>query len=174
MFAKPVVQASDQVLAYLGRYVHRTAISESSLIACNERTVTFRYQDSRDQQRKTMTLPAHEFLRRFLQHVPPKGFHRVRSFGLLHPAHRITLRNLQLLLAPRRTPEPAATDCDPSPKTNSSRLVCPHCGQAALRLLRRLSAAQCIARERLAKTAPALLARAPPIPQTPSTAQAHP
>jgi len=64
--------------------------------------VTFRYRDSRDQQRKTMTLSSDEFLRRFLQHVPPKGFHRVRAFGLLHPEHRDTLRRLQLLLAPRQ------------------------------------------------------------------------
>jgi Putative transposase len=48
--------------------------------------MTFRYKDSRDHRRKTMTLPAHEFLRRFLQHVPPKGLHRVRAFGLIHPA----------------------------------------------------------------------------------------
>ena len=52
----------------------------------DDRSVTFNYRDSGDSQRKAMTLPAHEFLRRFLQHVPRKGLHRVRAFGLLHPA----------------------------------------------------------------------------------------
>ena len=67
--------------------------------------VTFTYRDSRDQTRKRMTLPAHEFLRRFLQHVPTKGLHRARAYGLLHPAHRsTTLKRLQLLLAAESRP----------------------------------------------------------------------
>src|SRR5690606_17951720 len=86
VFAKAVVQGADNVLAYLGRYVHKTALSDRQVVSFNERTVTFRYTDSRDHRRKLMTLPAHEFLRRFLQHVPPKGFHRVRAYGLLHHA----------------------------------------------------------------------------------------
>jgi Putative transposase len=64
--------------------VHKTAIGNHAVLAFDDRTVTFRYTDSRDHRRKQMTLPAHEFLRRLLQHVPPKGFHRVRCFGLLH------------------------------------------------------------------------------------------
>lgn len=60
--------------------------------------VTFRYQDADTRQWKTMTLPAMEFLRRFLQHVLPKGFHKVRYYGFLHPANKKTLRRLQLLL----------------------------------------------------------------------------
>jgi hypothetical protein len=131
VFAKPVVQGSHQVLEYLGRYVHRTALSERALIASDEgtSTLTFGYRDSRDHRRKTMTLPADEFLRRFLQHVPPKGFHRVRAFGLLHAEHRDTLRRLQLLLAPRPTPEPKHDPDPSSPTPTSSRLVCPNCGQ---------------------------------------------
>jgi ribosomal protein L37E len=96
VFAKPVVYGNDKVLEYFGRYVHRTALSERALLALDDRTVTFRYRDSRDHQRKTMTLAGQEFLRRFLQHVPAKGFHRVRAFGLLHPESRPTLRRLQL------------------------------------------------------------------------------
>jgi hypothetical protein len=92
VFAKPVVYGNDKVLEYFGRYVHRTALSERALLALDDRTVTFRYRDSRDHQRKTMTLAGQEFLRRFLQHVPAKGFHRVRAFGLLHPEYRPTLR----------------------------------------------------------------------------------
>jgi hypothetical protein len=135
VFAKPVVQGPDKVLEYLGRYVHRTAIGDSAIVSCDERTVTFRYRDSRDHRRKLMTLPAHEFLRRFLQHAPPKGFHRVRAFGLLQGTHRVTLKRLQLTLA-------SASTTEPQPSCPARR--CPHCRVGALRLLRRLSAEECV------------------------------
>jgi hypothetical protein len=138
VFAKPVVQGAEKVLEYLGRYVHKTALSDQAIVATDDRTVTFRYRDSRDQRRKTMTLPADELLRRFLQHVPLRGLHRVRVFGLLHPAHRDTLRRLQLLLAPRQAPAAPRPERSPRP-----RLPCPRCGQASLVLLRRLSPDEC-------------------------------
>lgn len=137
VFAKPVVQGADRVLEYLGRYIHRTAISDKALVACDEHSVTFRYRNSRSHQRRRMTLPAHEFLRRFLQHVPPKGMHRVRAFGLLQRDSRATLRRLQLLLAPQATPAPTAVAHE------RPRLRCTHCSSAALRLVRRLTADQC-------------------------------
>lgn len=169
VFAKPTVQGAEPVLDYLGRYVQRTALSDHALLSTDERSVTFRYRDSRDQQPKTMTLAAEEFLRRLLQHVPPKGFHRVRSFGLLHPEHRPTLFRLKLLLAPR-----AHTGTDPAPATAKAQ-VCPTCGTAALRLIRRLSAEQCLAlapdftTEQLDSPG---LARAPPTARRPLTANA--
>jgi len=135
--ARPPVQDPNLVLEYLGRYVHRTALSDKSIVACSDHGVTFNYRDSRDHQRKTMTLPAHEFLRRSLQHVPPKGIHRVRAFGLLHPSQRHTLRQLQLLLAPRRMP--ARRPARPRPKPR-----CPHCHRETLQLLRRLTPEQCL------------------------------
>jgi hypothetical protein len=105
VFAKPTVQGADQVLEYLGRYVHKTAIADGALLACDDRNVKFRYRDSRDQRSRVMTLEADELLRRFLQHVLPKGMHRVRAFG----------RSI------RRTAEPSAGSssysrslCDPS------------------------------------------------------------
>lgn len=159
VFAKPVVQGAEKVLEYLGRYVHKTALSDQAIVANDDRTVTFRYQDSQDHRRKTMTLPADEFLRRFLQHVPPRGLHRVRAFGLLHPAHRDSLRQLQLLLAPRQrtaTPTPE--------RPPRLRLPCPRCRQASLVLLRRLSPDECAAWANAAALGPAGLppARAPP------------
>ncbi len=159
VFAKPVLQGADKVLEYLGRYVHKTAISDQALVAFDDRTVTFRYRDSRDHQRKVMTLAADEFLRRFLQHVPQRGFHRVRAFGLLHPAHRSTLQQLQLLLAPRQEPESSAPQ--PPPRL---RLLCPRCKQASLVLLRRLSSEECVALANALAAEPAESppARAPP------------
>ena len=168
-FAKPVVQGREQVLEYLGRYVYRTALSSSAIVANDEHSVTFRYRDSQTHQRKAMTLPANEFLRRFLQHVPPKGFHRVRSFGLLHPEHRQTLRRLQLLLTPPKATEAASAPAN-SQQTKAA-LTCPHCRKPALFLVRRLSVAECIARDNAVHSAPPTLARAPPVePDTAATA----
>jgi Putative transposase/Transposase zinc-binding domain len=143
VFAKPTVQGVEKVLDYLGRYVHRTALSENAILGCDDDSVTFRYRHSGDQGPRTMTLPAHEFLRRFLQHVPPKGFHRIRTFGLLHPAHRTTLRRLQLLLAPR-TAAPAPVPPHPQ-RVPRPALRCAVCKQTTSRLVRRLSPDACLA-----------------------------
>lgn len=157
VFAKPTVQGADKVLEYLGRYVHRTAISDAAITHCDPQAVSFTYRDSRDGQRKSMSLPPEEFLRRFLQHVPPKGLHRVRAFGLLHPAHRHTLKRLKLLLAPRNIREPSEANAPPK----KPRLRCPHCNDGALRLVRRLSAEECW--QRALAVEPSLReARAPP------------
>ena len=164
VFAKPVVQGADKVLDYLGRYVHKTAISDKAIAGCDDRTVTFRYRDNRDHRCKAMTLPAHEFLRRFLQHVPPKGLHRVRAFGLLHPAHRDTLQRLQLLLAPRRLPDRTASE-----RPLRTPLRCPHCREASLRLVRRLPPAECVAFLILAEPSTNNGARAPPTNPWPAT-----
>lgn len=146
VFAKPTVQGAEAVLAYLGRYVHKTAITDRALVGLREDTVSFGYRDSRDQRRKTMTLPAQEFLRRFLQHVLPQGLHRVRAFGLLHPARRAVLRRLQLLLAPRGAtgtdPQERAPPARASPRAGSR---CPRCGATSLRRGRRLSSEECAA-----------------------------
>lgn len=140
VFAKPTVQGADSVLEYLGRYVHRTALSDRAILKQEQETVTFQYRDSRDAVKKTMTLPGQEFLRRFLQHVLPKGLHRVRAFGLLHPTHRTNLRRLQLLLSRRSpvAPEPVsdrATELHP--------IRCPKCGTGTLRRGRQLSPEDC-------------------------------
>jgi hypothetical protein len=141
VFAKPAVHGADNVLEYLGRYVHRTALSDKAIVALDDKHVTFSYRRSADGARKQMRLPAFEFLRRFLQHVPPRGFHRVRAFGLLHPAKRATLRRLQLLLACRHRDATESTSSDVL--NASSRLRCPHCHQPTLTLVRRLTALEC-------------------------------
>jgi hypothetical protein len=162
VFAKPAVQGAQRVLQYLGRYVHRTALSDKAIVGCSEHTVSVAYRDSRDHQRKCMSLPAHEFLRRFLQHVPPKGLHRVRAFGLLHPAHRVTLRQLQLLLAQRPTQQQQDADEHDDAQPSRAPLRCPRCQIPTLRLLRRLSAEQCIALILVGVASVEQSARAPP------------
>jgi hypothetical protein len=91
VYAKRPFAGPQAVLAYLSRYTHRVAISNSRLVAMDERGVTFRWKDYRTKGRtrhKTMTLEPQEFMRRFLQHVLPSGFHRIRHYGLLANGNR--------------------------------------------------------------------------------------
>ncbi len=91
VYAKPPFGGPDQVLSYLSRYTHRIAISNSRLISADEAAVTFRYKDYRrsgHERFKTMKLKPAEFIRRFLQHVLPRGFHRIRHFGFFANGQR--------------------------------------------------------------------------------------
>ena len=156
VFCKPTVQGAERVLDYLGRYVHRTALTDHALLHCDEQSVRFAYTDCKTHDRKAMTLPAHEFMRRFLQHVPIKGLHRVRAFGLLHSSHRTELRRLQLLLGDRER----ATAAQPV----RAAAQCPACKTGELRVYRRLTAGECAAfaaQEAAVQTT--ATARAPPL-----------
>ena len=98
-FARPCVEGAEGVLQYLARYAFRGPLSDRRIVSAEDGRVTFRYTDNRTGQSRTITVTAEEFLRRYLQHVLPKGFQRVRYYGLWSPASRQTLRSLQLLLA---------------------------------------------------------------------------
>lgn len=127
VYAKPPFAGPEAVLAYLSRYTHRVAISNRRLIAFEEAGVTFRYKDYRrdgaDRQR-VMTLATDEFIRRFLLHVLPRGFHRIRHYGLLAGGSRKDCLALarQLLAA-----APAVTN-DPPTEPDDFRPPCPCCG----------------------------------------------
>ena len=121
------------MLAYLARYTHRVAISNSRLVALDEAGVTFKWKDYRIKGRdrlKTMTLDADEFIRRFLLHVLPSGFHRIRHYGLLAGAVRANNieRARQLLAASIVSPESAPGDADSETETPSPARRCPCCG----------------------------------------------
>jgi hypothetical protein len=91
VYAKQPFGGPEQVLQYLSRYTHRVAISNHRLVSCDETGITFKWKDYRIEgpdRYKTMTLHTHEFIRRFLLHVLPKGFHRIRHYGLLASANR--------------------------------------------------------------------------------------
>ena len=127
VYAKPPFSGPEAVLAYLSRYTHRVAISNHRLISFDEAGVTFRYKDYRrsgaDRQR-TMTLHADEFIRRFLVHVLPQGFHRIRHYGLLASAgRRANVARARELLAVPMKAGPAAPDAPSDP-----RPPCPCCG----------------------------------------------
>jgi Zn finger protein HypA/HybF involved in hydrogenase expression len=134
VYAKRPFAGPQAVLAYLSRYTHRVAISNSRLIALDAAGVTFKWKDYRIKGRdrlRTMTLDAAEFIRRFLLHVLPSGFHRIRHYGLFAGtvrAHNIE-RVRQLLAAPK--PAPAQGDCradDCDIDTSSRARQCPRCG----------------------------------------------
>ena len=127
VYAKPPFAGPVAVLAYLSRYTHRVAISNRRLIAVDERGVTFRYKDYRRdgaERYRIMTLPTDEFIRRFLLHVLPRGFHRIRHYGLLASGTRRDnlARARELLAVPPPAPEPDAAD------PADYRPACPCCG----------------------------------------------
>jgi hypothetical protein len=145
VYCKPAVQGSGAVLRYLARYVHRVAITNTRLVACGGDRVTFRYRDQRDASIgawRTMTLSADEFLRRFLQHVLPRGFHKVRYYGIWHPAAAPLRARLTLALAPATRSTPGApSEQVPSPAHDAPAPPCPRCAQGSLCLRRNFSRA---------------------------------
>jgi Putative transposase/Transposase zinc-binding domain len=131
VYAKRPFAGPEAVLAYLSRYTHRVAISNSRLVAIDERGITFRWKDYRESGRtrhKTMTLSTDEFMRRFLLHVLPSGFHRIRHYGLLANAsrkyHIATARELLHLPSCEVHPDAGAADTASSKPT----FVCRGCG----------------------------------------------
>ena len=131
VYAKQPFAGPEQVLRYLSRYTHRVAISNRRLICCDQTAVTFKWKDYRIEgpgRYKTMTLDTHEFIRRFLIHLLPKGFHRIRHYGLLAGNRAANIaRARQLLAMPSRPKEPET----PEATLNGPRVLprpCPCCG----------------------------------------------
>jgi hypothetical protein len=133
VYAKRPFAGPAAVLAYLARYTHRVAISNSRLVALDEAGVAFRWKDYRIKARdrlKTMTLDAAEFIRRFLMHVLPTGFHRIRHYGLFASAVRAqnVERARQLLATPKAIPEPSRAEADNGAESPAVAHRCPCCG----------------------------------------------
>jgi hypothetical protein len=140
VYAKRPFAGPEAVLAYLSRYTHRVAIANSRLVALDERGVTFRWKDYRDKgnpdkpRHKTMTLSADEFMRRFLLHVLPGGFHRIRHFGLIanHGRKEKLARARELLgVAPVVvTTQASQAAAETQAKEVRPTFFCAHCGVA--------------------------------------------
>jgi hypothetical protein len=138
--AKPPFGGPQQVLQYLGRYTHRVAISNQRLLAFQDDQVSFQWKDYRHpHQSKVMTLAADELIRRFLLHVLPPGFQRIRHFGFLANCHRKDKLALcrQLLAAPLAglLPRPADYRDFYQALTHQSLRICPHCGIGAMLII---------------------------------------
>ena len=133
VYAKEPFAGPQQVLAYLSRYTHRVAISNSRLIARDHNGVTFKWKDYRlkgSARYKTMTLPNHEFIRRFLIHVLPKGFHRIRHYGFLANGNRTAnvARARLLLEAPLYDHAPDTEGPAEPDEPSLPAHPCPSCG----------------------------------------------
>jgi hypothetical protein len=133
VYCKRPFGGPKQVLRYLARYTHRVAISNRRLIACDENGVTFKWKDYRikgPDRYKVMTLATHEFIRRFLMHVLPAGFHRIRYYGLLASGKRAeNLARARELLMPPIIPLDATKAINPHPaEPEKPKHSCPCCG----------------------------------------------
>jgi putative transposase len=136
VYAKAPFNGPQQVLRYLGRYTHRVAISNHRLLAFDDNNVTFRWRDyAHGNVQRTMTISAEEFIRRFLLHVLPKGFVRIRHFGFMANYQRSSSFKLCRLLLGMAPVLPSETT------STRSTWRCPTC-QAPMTLVQRLTAAQ--------------------------------
>ena len=147
VYAKPPFGGPEYVLKYLARYTHRVAISNGRLLRLENGQVTFRWRDSKDNnQIKAMTLDAVEFIRRFLLHILPSGFVKIRHFGFLSSR----CRTAALALCRERLPQPAApADRAPTLRVEQQCAIerrCPVCGIGKLHIRRWVSAAELLAR----------------------------
>jgi Putative transposase/Transposase zinc-binding domain len=133
VYAKRPFGGPQAVLTYLSRYTHRVAISNRRLISANDTSVTFKWKDYRIEgpaRYKTMTLPPHEFVRRFLIHVLPRGFHRIRHYGLLASGNRAAniAQARELLAVPSRSEQPDASNTAALDEPRILPRPCPCCG----------------------------------------------
>jgi hypothetical protein len=152
VYSKAPFGGPAQVLKYLARYTHRVAISNHRLLKLQEGQVTFRYKDyADDHQQKTMTLSAEEFLRRFVQHVLPRGFVKIRHYGLLANRQRADkLHQCRRLLLPltavaSATGLPAEAASDKAEIAPAQRPICPQCGGCRFERLELSNAAEAAA-----------------------------
>ena len=136
VYSKRPFAGPEEVLRYLARYTHRVAISNRRLVALDDRGVTFKWKDYRiegPERYKVMTLDAHEFIRRFLMHVLPQGFHRIRYYGLLTSQTRAkNIARVRQLLALPLIPvdainAKASTSAQPE-EPKAPEHSCPCCG----------------------------------------------
>ena len=142
----PWGEGEQGILDYLARYVFRVAITNTRIVGLDDQAVTIRHKERKSNQWRTSRIPGHEFMRRFLQHVLPKGLHKVRYFGLWHPARRDQVTRVRRFLLLER---PATKD-QTARNEDTTRLIadhardgepriCPRCGTGHLVHVRRLS-----------------------------------
>lgn len=142
VYAKPPFENSETLLNYLGRYTHKIAISNTRILTCDEQSVTFKWRDYADgNQEKIMHLKPDEFIRRFLSHVVPKGFMRIRSFGFLANAckhKKIEIIKKQLKVKPTEVLEKKDVVALMLELTGKDITLCPSCGQGKLKRIGQL------------------------------------
>lgn len=143
VYSKAPFAGAEQVLEYLGRYTHRVAVSNNRILHVDEEHVTFSYRDRRNNVRTEMTLQGNEFIRRFLLHVLPKGFMRIRSFGFL--ANRIKKQSLVGIRESLGQNPPEQTGAKTSRElllelTGVDIVRCPECGKGHMKTVSEIPA----------------------------------
>lgn len=130
-FCKSYGKGAKALLNYLGRYVYRIAISNHRLLAMDDTHVTFLFKRSNSKRWNPIRMRGEEFLRRFVMHVLPRGFHKVRYYGLWHHSHRNTRNRIRLLLAPKTdiTPITKLVEYPAAAKDDKNKLTLDHNGQ---------------------------------------------
>jgi len=133
-------QGEHFVLNYLARYVFRIAITNNRIISMDQTHVTFRYKDRKGGRWVTCRIEGVEFIRRYLQHVLPKGFHKVRYYGIWHKSNANHVSTLagSIILAAILSGRPITNTENEEPPVTGSKLKCPHCGSDQLFLLEEL------------------------------------
>ena len=134
-FCKPFGKGNEAVLKYLARYVFRIAISNARILSINGSHVRIRYKDHNTNQFREAQVPGVEFIRRYLQHVLPQGFHKVRYYGLWAPVNRLKMKQARVLLEMRgvnvEEDEPIEAVIEASPEAEEEQgvvVICPKCG----------------------------------------------
>jgi len=139
VYAKKPFSTPEKLLNYLGRYTHKIAISNTRILSCNEREVSFKWRDySDDNKEKVMTLKPEEFIRRFLSHVVPKGFMRIRGFGFLAnacKAKKLKIIQKQLKYEAPQSVEKRDTATLMLALTGKDITICPRCQQGKLQCI---------------------------------------
>ena len=142
-------RGEQAVLHYLARYVFRIAITNARIVGLEDAGVTFKYRDRGTGRRRTCRLSGEEFMRRFLQHVLPRGFHKVRYFGLWHPAHCHDAARARQMLQLPPPPTGALPDTVVPPEAAGAAAtpmmeprICPHCHQGRLGFIRTFARGQ--------------------------------
>ncbi|MBF0437171.1 MAG: transposase [Magnetococcales bacterium] len=147
-WCKPWGDGQKAVLEYLARYAFRIAITNHRITSMDHQTVSFRYKDRKSEEWRIATLPGMEFIRRFLQHVLPRGFHKIRYSGLWHPTKRAVVQQVRLLLQLESKPTVSlekdiemekTPEKDKGSKKIRPGVPCPVCKKGILFLTRRLS-----------------------------------
>ena len=137
------VGSGETALKYLAPYVFRVALSNKRILKARDGQVTFRYQDGKTRRQRTCTLSADAFIHRFLQHVLPKGFVKVRYYGLLAPSNRKRLVQAKQLLGKRIDVGNELQSADAAGMAETKTIVCPHCGQPMVVIQRIQPRARC-------------------------------
>ena len=139
----PTLSHKKQVLIYLSRYIKRTAITNKRILAVEKGTVTFRYLDNNTRKYRVINLPVLEFMRRFLQHVLPKGFPKIRHYGLLHHTHNHLFSLVKKELQDNTlSQEEQKETADKTLQTKPGNSQCPHCKKGALVIIDKIKRKQ--------------------------------